>query len=141
MRVESIAAQPAFGQAALNDDGTITYRAAPDASGSDTFRYVLVDAKGEQAIGTVLVGVLPADGQNRPPTATDDSFSMLAGSDPLRLDLLRNDYDPNGDDLAITDVRGGAPHAVLDPRDRGGDVRLRPTRCPSDRRSSRSPTR
>jgi len=115
VRVESIAAQPAFGQATLNDDGTVTYRAAPDAVGSDLFRYVLVDAKGAQSIGTVLVGVLPADGQNRPPTATDDSFSMLAGSDPLRLDLLRNDYDPNGDVLAITEVRGGASHAVLDP--------------------------
>ena len=62
----------------------------------------------------MLVGVLPADGQNRPPTATDDAFSMLAGSDPSRLDVLRNDYDPNGDALAITEVRGAAPHAVLD---------------------------
>ena len=115
VRVESIAAQPAFGQASLNDNGTIAYRASPDGVGSDTFRYVLIDAKGKQAIGTVLVGVLPADGQNRPPTATDDAFSMLAGSDPLRLDLLRNDYDPNGDVLAITEVRGAAPHAVLDP--------------------------
>ncbi len=130
VRVESIAAQPAFGQASMDDDGTITYRASPDAVGSDSLRYVLIDAKGKQAIGTVLVGVLPADGQNRPPTATDDSFSMLAGSDPLRLDLLRNDYDPNGDDLAITEVRGAVPHAELDPAN-GAVTFIRPTRCPS----------
>ena len=39
-------------------------------------------------IGEVLIGVLPADGDNRPPTATNDTYTVIAGSDSVALDVL-----------------------------------------------------
>ena len=63
----------AFGPATVNPDGTLTYASAGGFSGTDTFRYVVVDANGDRAIGQVLVGVLPNTTGNTPPTASDDS--------------------------------------------------------------------
>ena len=59
VRLESVAAQPAFGVATPNADGTITYAADVDHSGTDRLKYVVVDAFGDRSIGDVLIGVLP----------------------------------------------------------------------------------
>lgn len=109
LRIDSIAAQPAFGTATANPDGTITYVSAGGFTGTDTFRYVVVDAKGDRSIGEVLVGVLPDDTGNTPPTATDDSYTVLAGSDAVALDVLTNDSDADGDALHISRAAGNAP--------------------------------
>ncbi len=106
IRVDSIAAQPAFGTATANPDGTITYASAGGFSGTDTFRYVVVDAKGDRAIGQVLVGVLPNTTGNTPPTASDDSYTVVAGSDTVALDVLTNDSDADGDALHISHAAG-----------------------------------
>ena len=113
IRIDSIAAQPAFGAATANPDGTITYASAGGFTGTDTFRYVVVDAKGDRSIGEVLVGVLPNTTGNTPPTATDDAYTVLAGSDTVALDVLTNDSDADGDALHISHAEGNAP-APLD---------------------------
>ncbi len=117
IRVESIAAQPAFGVAVANLDGTVSYSAAPDHSGTDHFRYVVVDANGDRAIGDVLVGVMPVGVDNVPPTAADDSYTVAAGGDPIALDVLANDYDADGDSLSITRAVGNSPIDVSQARD------------------------
>ena len=109
IRIDSIAAQPAFGTATANPDGTITYASAGGFTGTDTFRYVVVDAKGDRAIGDVLVGVLPNSSGNTPPTATDDSYTVIAGSDAVALDVLTNDSDADGDPLHVSRAEGNTP--------------------------------
>ncbi len=52
-------------------DGTIRYSPRLGESGSDRLRYTVVDANGDRAVGEVVIGVLPADGENRAPTATE----------------------------------------------------------------------
>ena len=137
--VESIVAQPAGGGAFIETDGTITYRPSETYAGTDRFTYAVVDANGERAIGEVLVGVMPASPVNRPPEARDDRFEIVAGSAPIALDALENDYDPDGDRLAITQVGGAslgevavtgeggavrfAPPAAIDPGD-GGEIEI-----------------
>ena len=118
VRVESIAAQPAFGVATLNPDGTISYHAPTDYTGTDHLRYVLVDANGDRAIGDVLIGIMPNGETNVAPSAMDDTFTVLAGSDPLLLDVLANDYDGDGDTLVVTRAAGNLPVGV-DPDGRG----------------------
>ncbi len=72
------------------------------------FRYTVVDANGDRAVGEVVIGVLPADGENRAPTATDDTYTVIAGGDIQLLDVLSNDSDPDGDPLSIADVDAGS---------------------------------
>ena len=85
-------------------------------SGSDRLRYTIVDANGDRAVGEVVIGVLPADGENRPPTATNDTYTVIAGSDiaaarrarqrlrPRRRSAVDPDVDSGSDAVAIDDV-------------------------------------
>ncbi|MEO5902075.1 MAG: Ig-like domain-containing protein, partial [Ilumatobacteraceae bacterium] len=88
IRIDSIAAQPAFGQVTVNPDDSVTYTSVAGFSGTDRFRYVVIDSKGDQAIGDVLIGVLPTSTGNTPPTASDDAYTVLAGSDTSRFTLI-----------------------------------------------------
>ena len=109
VRVESIAAQPAFGQASLNDNGTIAYSASPDAVGSDTFRYVLDRCQGQAGDrhrARRRAACRRRRTARRPRPTTPSRCSPVATRS--RLDLLRNDYDPDGDALASPVRRGGA---------------------------------
>lgn len=106
IRLESIAAQPAFGVATPNPDGTLTYTAASDHSGTDRLRYVVVDAYGDRSIGEVLIGIMPPGTDNLEPTAADDAFTVVAGADPIALDVLANDFDSDGDRLTVTRAIG-----------------------------------
>jgi hypothetical protein len=125
IQLESIAAQPAFGVATVGADGSVRYEPGPQRSGSDRFRYTIVDANGERALGEVIVGVMPPDGENRPPTATDDTYTVVAGSDVAALDVLANDSDPDGDPLVVTAVgAGAAPVELID----DGTVAFEPPR-------------
>jgi hypothetical protein len=117
LRLESITAQPAFGTAVANPDGTITYAPVGDVTGSDHLRYVVVDALGERAIGDVLVGVIAVDGANHPPSAADDAYTVVAGTDPIALDVTTNDYDMDGDHLTVARTAGAEDAVtVADPR-------------------------
>ncbi len=125
IQLESIAAQPAFGVATTQPDGSVRYEPGPAQSGSDRLRYTIVDANGERAVGEVVIGVLPADGENRPPTATNDTYTVIAGSDVVVVDVLANDSDPDGDPLSITTVDSGSDAVRLDD---AGDIRFEPPR-------------
>ena len=139
IQLESIAAQPAFGVATTQPDGSVRYEPGPAQSGSDRLRYTIVDANGERAVGEVVIGVLPADGENRPPTATNDNYTVIAGSDVVVFDVLANDSDPDGDPLSITIVGSGSDAVRLDD---AGDVRFEPPRdaARAHRSRCRSPT-
>jgi hypothetical protein len=79
------------------DTGTCTYRPPANFSGRDTFAYTVSDGKGGVAFGTVTIKIRPV---NDPPVAEAD----VAATDEdtrVRINVLANDSDPDGDVLAI----------------------------------------
>ena len=82
----------------------LDYLAYPTSFGTDTFTYQVADHLGATAVGQIMVGIAPANAQNQPPVAVNDTLIMR----PERLvfvDVLANDSDPDGDPLTL--VPGG----------------------------------
>lgn len=116
--VESIAEQPTNGSVTLDPEGFVIYTPAEGFTGTDRFVYTLVDGYQPPAdttlpadqrgpgrdLGEVLIGVMPASGANRDPIAVDDTgfAPVRIGADPLVLDVLDNDSDPDGDIVIVT---------------------------------------
>jgi large repetitive protein len=73
------------------------YTSAPGYTGEDSFTYTISDGNGGSDTATVTVSVLP----NQPPVATDDNYTVDAGSSAT-LFVLGNDTDPDGDAVTIT---------------------------------------
>ena len=109
--VAAITAQPENGTAMLaGDDGFIVYTPNPSFAGTDIFQYEVVDQLGLRAIGEVLIGVMPIPSVNTPPEAVDDPdpnrepLVVNSGGSPLRIPVLSNDFDADGDPLLVIDV-------------------------------------
>ncbi|WP_181918468.1 MULTISPECIES: Ig-like domain-containing protein [unclassified Wenzhouxiangella] len=89
------------------DNGTVTQsgdelRYLPDDEfvGSDSFTFTISDGRGGEASGTVTIDVAFA---NRAPVANPDAAETTVGQ-PVTVDVLANDFDPDGDPLEIVDV-------------------------------------
>ncbi|WP_127842822.1 fibronectin type III domain-containing protein [Actinomyces wuliandei] len=82
----------------------LTYTPLEDATGTDTFTYVVEDRLGAQATATVRVGVAAATETNIAPVATDDLVVAQPGR-TVAVDVLSNDLDADGDTLSLE----GAP--------------------------------
>ncbi len=80
--------------------GGVRYAPAPGYHGPDAFRYTVADAAGLIAEATVTVDVLPV---NDPPEALDDAAQTLE-DEPVVVDVLANDSDPDGDSLRVIRV-------------------------------------
>ena len=80
--------------------GGIRYAPAPGYHGPDAFRYTVADAAGLIAEATVTVDVLPVNDQ---PEALDDAAQTLE-DEPVVVDVLANDSDPDGDSLRVIGV-------------------------------------
>ncbi len=78
--------------------GSVTYAPADGYSGSDRFAYTVSDGRGGIASASVTVTVTAQP--NRAPAARDDSASTPAGQ-PVTIDVLANDSDPDGDALDV----------------------------------------
>jgi outer membrane protein OmpA-like peptidoglycan-associated protein len=94
-----------FGQPS---DGNVTQvgnllRYQPDQLfyGDDSFTYTVVDDRGREATATVFVDVAFA---NQAPVARPDFASTPAGV-PVTVDVLANDFDPDGDPLEVVSVQ------------------------------------
>ncbi|MCC9067080.1 Ig-like domain-containing protein [Arthrobacter cryoconiti] len=85
---------------AVAGNGFISYTAAGNSAGTDTFTYRVKDRLGAEAVGTVEVGIAKAAAVNHPPEAADDFISMRPGRQ-VALDVVLNDSDPDGDKLAV----------------------------------------
>jgi hypothetical protein len=112
---------PAHGSTADNGDGTITY--TPDAGfvGDDSFTYTVADGRGRSDTATVSVTV--AEPPNRPPTARDDAAAVKKGKS-VRVLVLANDTDPDGDSLTVAGATDPSHGTVS--IDRGLSVTYRP---------------
>jgi hypothetical protein len=92
--------QPDHGTLTLNPDGSFEYAPNSGFSGTDTFTYTIEDENGETDTATVTITV---NAVNEPPNAHDDEATTTQG-DPVKVDVLDNDNDPDGDKLEIVDV-------------------------------------
>ena len=101
---------PGNGSVADNGDGTVTYTPDDDFNGADTFTYTISDGNGGTDTATVTVDVTPvAD----PSVAVDDAASTTVGT-AVVIDVLANDYDPDGDTISISSFTQGTAGTVTD---------------------------
>jgi len=91
---------PAHGTATYTID-YVYYTPDPDYNGSDQFNYSISDNNGGSDSATVFVTV---GGLNDPPLANDDVATVLEDSVNNTIDVLVNDFDPDGDNLTIVSV-------------------------------------
>lgn len=68
--------------------------------GDDSFTYTVSDGRGGTATGTVHVEVIFA---NQAPVANPDFATTTAG-EPVTVDVMANDFDPDGDPIEVIDV-------------------------------------
>jgi len=86
------------GTLTFNASGGFTYVPANGFSGVDTFTYRVSDGSLSSGVATVTITVTPV---NQPPLAIDDS-AETTGTNPVTIDVLGNDSDPDGDDITVT---------------------------------------
>jgi hypothetical protein len=129
------------GQRVINNDGlhgAIERRGIVDlAAGNYEIEVIYFDNQGRQTLILDWVGpdtdgvrtrlsrdaLAPLPEPNEAPVATDDAASVDEGRS-VRIDVLANDSDPDGDALAITNVSAAANGSV---RIEGGAIRYTPT--------------
>jgi hypothetical protein len=112
------------GSATINGDGTLTFTPASGFSGTETFAYSVSDGMGASANANVAVNV-SASTTNQAPVARDDS-AVLTTVTSIRIAVLANDSDPDGDDLQIVGLTQGAKGSVTLNAD--GTLTYAPTR-------------
>ena len=90
-------------------DTTLSYTAFPHSQGSDSFRYTAVDASGDTASAWVTLAV---DVPNHLPVAVEDRVATTSG-ELVKIGVLANDLDADGDSLRVTDLSSSDPDAVV----------------------------
>jgi hypothetical protein len=85
--------------------GDCTYTPDPGFSGNDSFEYSVSDGGLLSSTATVTIHVV-----NRPPNAVNDTAETLEDN-PVTIDVLANDTDPDGDAPDVTGV-GPALHGI-----------------------------
>ncbi|MEH0110236.1 Ig-like domain-containing protein [Tersicoccus sp. MR15.9] len=110
VRISDVDRAPEKGTAILGAD-YIDYTAAGNATGTDSFTYEVRDRLGARATASVLVGVAPPTKTNQAPVPVDDAVSVRPGRQ-VAVDALRNDNDPDGDQLLLVDNGLEAPEGV-----------------------------
>ncbi len=113
--------QPAHGTAADNGDGTVTYTPVSGYVGSDAFEYTISDRRGGTSTAKVTIDVTGM--ANRAPTARDDKGSTKKNRS-VTVSVLKNDKDPDGDALTVTNA-SDPPHGSVR-IDRGRTVTYTP---------------
>ena len=91
--------QPGNGTVTQSGD-VLRYQPSSEFVGSDSFTFTVSDGRGGEATGSVVVDVAFT---NSPPVANPDGATTAAG-EPVTVNVLANDFDPDGDALEIVDV-------------------------------------
>jgi cysteine-rich repeat protein len=92
--------QPAHGTATIVDAHHVTYAPALLFFGTDSFTYTISDGAGGTATATVSLTVAHV---NQAPIASDDEASLDEDT-AVTVDVVANDFDADGDALAITAI-------------------------------------
>jgi hypothetical protein len=85
-------------------DTTLTYTPYFNFAGKDSLDYIISDSRGGLDTATVKVTVIQ---ENHPPAASHDTRSVLQNMQ-IDINVLTNDYDPDGDDMTISSLQTAA---------------------------------
>jgi hypothetical protein len=88
-------AQPALGKVTISGSSVVYTPNSASLNGMDSFSYTVSDGKGGTASATVAVTLAT----NQAPVAVPDQYHFGVGT--YNLNVLANDYDPDGDPLSI----------------------------------------
>ncbi len=91
------------GSAVINANGNITYTPATGFSGLSSFSYSISDGQGGSDSANISVEVAAAPVTNSAPVASNDSAST-AFETAVKITVLANDYDPEGDSIEVSSV-------------------------------------
>ncbi|ADV45527.1 S8 family serine peptidase [Nitratifractor salsuginis] len=86
-------------------DESLTYTPDDGFTGSDTIRVDINDSLGDSATATVVVDVL----ENHPPQAVDDQ-ARVQENGSVRIAVLANDRDEDGDTLTLVEISQAPKH-------------------------------
>ncbi len=93
--------QGARGTVTILQNGTrLGYRPYANAFGADSFVYTVTDGLSSDT-ATVSMTIVPV---NDPPIAVNDLYDEVTREEWVSLNVLANDYDPDGDALTIASV-------------------------------------
>ena len=106
----ALATDAANGAVVVNADGSFTYTPEANFNGEDSFTFTVDDGNGGSATETVTLTVAPV---NDAPVAVDDAITISEDGSG-RLDLVANDTDADGDELALLTVDGDAGGKTFD---------------------------
>ncbi len=104
LEVASVTTNPAAETAPGLNGQTVDIDVGADVISSFTLSYTVADEGGNQASAFVEVRIVPADEVNRPPIARTDLARTRSGV-PISIDVSANDSDPDGDVIAVQNVR------------------------------------
>lgn len=91
---------PALGEVTEANGEWIEYVPFEGSTGTDRFRYQVMDRGGAIGTGEVLVGIAPPNGVNQPPYAVDDVLEVRPDRE-VQAFPLENDTDPEGTPLSV----------------------------------------
>ena len=100
--VQSVNTDNTVGSVQIDSGATsLTYIPQQDFAGQDSVVYVISDGRGGLDSATVYITVHE---ENHAPAADDDILSILQNMQK-QIDVLENDFDPDGDHLTITSIQ------------------------------------
>ncbi|MEX2027649.1 MAG: Ig-like domain-containing protein, partial [Pirellulaceae bacterium] len=107
------------------DAKSLRYTPAANFFGTETFTYTVQNQNGAAATATVTVTV---NNVNDPPTAVNDTFTVLQNSSNNNLTVLANDsFAPDTNEtLTITAVSAGSQQGTISIAPGGGSIRYTP---------------
>ncbi len=91
---------PALGRIIATGPDYLDYAAYDGVAGTDTFSYAVMDPYGRSGTGQIRVGVAPHPQGDAAPLAADDAYTVAPGA-TVRIPVLGNDSDPDGDSLRL----------------------------------------
>ncbi|WP_157632545.1 Ig-like domain-containing protein, partial [Cochleicola gelatinilyticus] len=113
--VYTLVTAPSEGTVTLNPDGTYTYTPNANYVGEDTFVYEVCDGGNPIACdqATVYIEILPdTTPGNEPPVANADT-NVTEVDVPVNGTVISNDFDPDGDEIIVTDNTDPANGTVV----------------------------
>ena len=108
----------------FTEDGSVTITEEGAAAGPKSIVLTVADDQGAETRGELIVDVQEAG--NLPPSANGDLFQAHPG-ETVTLDPLKNDTDPNGDQLTLAAVSGAPAGASIQPDLDHGTIDFRAT--------------
>ncbi|HLY13451.1 MAG TPA: Ig-like domain-containing protein [Candidatus Limnocylindrales bacterium] len=105
-------------QPAIDTSGQLTFKLAANRNGVSTVTVSVQDSGGTANGGidtsATQTFTITITGVDHPPAAITDTATVVQGSGPNTIDVLANDFDPDGDPLTIIGlIQGADGHAAI----------------------------